>query len=474
MAASTDPPRRLLPDWKDMQGLVLSAYPHLDQASYLLFAIDEPAGARRWLAATCDRVTSAFRLPESRQPRSPRTNRICYVNIAFTSSGLRALTETADDFADAFVEGIHHPAHRRTLLGDVGANAPEDWDWGGRNDDTRVDVLVMVFAEVGAPLDEEVDAIMPAGGGVRLVRRQDAEPLSTMRGREHFGFADGISQPILEGSVDAERFPESIHVTALGEFVIGYPDSSGTTVGVADKAGRIIPLPRVDDCLDFGRNGTYLVLRQLQQHVDAFWSTMSALTARGGRPNPPAARRLAEKIVGRTMEGAPLVPYANLDDNEFVYAEDPFGYGCPLGAHVRRANPRDSFENSNLPFEPGNDHRILRRGRSYVRRDGRAESGNVERGLLFLCLNADIERQFEFIQQNWVNNTSFLGLAGEADPLIGTRSALHASADGRRFTLAGMPAPVCVADLPQFVTVRGGGYFFLPGLRALRYLTRHA
>jgi Dyp-type peroxidase family len=462
MGASTDRSPHLLPAWDDMQGLVLSAYPHLGCASYLFFTVDNAAAARRWLARIRTRITSAFKPPASRRPH-------CHVNVAFTATALEALGGRLENFSDAFTEGMHGRIHRTILLGDVGDNDPANWRWGGRAE-TRVDVLAMVFADAAEPLETEVAGIMP-GEGLRLVLRQDALSFSTTGGREHFGFKDGISQPILQGSADAERFPESIHVTALGEFVIGYPNAAGVSIGREDGAKRSIPLPAVGDCPGFGRNGTYLVLRQLQQHVEAFWAEMTERTMVKGRRDADAERRLAEKIVGRSVDGTPLVPYANVDDNEFVYAEDPYGYGCPLGAHVRRANPRDSFENNNLPFEPTNDHRILRRGRSYIYQD--EHTGALERGLLFLCLNADIERQFEFIQQNWINNTSFLGLADENDPLIGNRPPAARGA-GSTFTLGGLPAPVCVADLPRFVTVRGGGYFFLPGLAALGYLSGHA
>jgi len=461
MAASTDR-RRLLPDWGDMQGLVLSAYPHLECASYLFFIVDDAHDARGWLARIRDRITSALKLPASRRQRR-------HVNLAFTAAALEALGGPLRGFSDPFIEGMHGRIHRKILLGDIGDNDPANWRWGGR-EETRVDVLAMVFADTAGQLEAEVAEIMP-GRGLRLILRQDALSFSTTEGREHFGFKDGISQPILQGSADAERFPESIHLTALGEFVIGYPNAAGVAIGREDGAKRSIPWPAVGDCPGFGRNGTYLVLRQLQQHVEAFWAEMTARTMVNGRRDADAERRLAEKIVGRSVDGTPLVPYANVDDNEFVYAEDPYGYGCPLGAHVRRANPRDSFENNNLPFEPTNDHRILRRGRSYICQDG--NTGSLERGLLFLCLNADIERQFEFIQQNWVNNTSFLGLAGEDDPLIGNRR-LDPRGGRSTFTLGGLPAPVCVADLPRFVTVKGGGYFFLPGLAALEYLSGHA
>ena len=303
-----------------------------------------------------------------------------------------------------------------------------------------------------------------------------ARRLRDAQGREHFGFTDGISQPILAGSTDAERFPESMHVTALGEFVLGYPDSGGKAIGYQDDAGRSVRLPSVHGCPEFGLNGSYLVVRQLYQDVAEFWKSVSDRSLVNGQRDPQAAQLLASKIVGRWPDGTPLVPYANRDDNEFGFGEDPYGYGCPMGAHVRRANPRDSLGNTNLPFTPRNDHRILRRGRSYGDPPKDLfEKDDEDRGLVFLGLNADLERQFEFVQQNWINNTAFAGLCDERDPLVGSRSvAAHGSGT---FTIASLPAPLRLHDLPRFVTVKGGQYFFLPGLRALRHLaglTSHA
>jgi hypothetical protein len=140
-----------------------------------------------------------------------------------------------------------------------------------------------------------------------------------------------------------------------------------------------------------------------------------------------------------------------------------------VGAHIRRANPRDS-----LGTDPGaarsgaNRRRLLRRGRPYgpplpasaPQHDGRA------RGMMFLCLNADIERQFEFVQQTWVNNPVFGGLYAERDPLIG---AIDGSG---RFTVQAHPVSTRMSGLARFVQVVGGGYFFLPGMSALTYLAR--
>jgi Dyp-type peroxidase family len=277
----------------------------------------------------------------------------------------------------------------------------------------------------------------------------EARRLSDAKGREHFGFADGISQPILQGSTDAQRFPESPHVTALGEFVFGYRDEHGATSGPADGAAA------------FARNGTYLVARQIEQHVGEFHAFCERATLSNGAPDPEAASRLEAKIIGRLPDGTPLVPNGDRRDNDFGFAEDPFGYGCPVGAHVRRANPRGSLGNQNVPHEPDNAHRILRRARSYGSsyHPGVLDSG---RGLLFLALNADIERQFEFIQQNWINSPSFNGIDGERDPLVGGDVVPH-----QTFTIPGVPAPCRIHNVPRFVNVVGGQYFFLPGKQAL-------
>ena len=265
-----------------------------------------------------------------------------------------------------------------------------------------------------------------------------------MQGREYFGFKDGLSQPILDGSRDAERFPESMHLTELGEIVLGYRNADGLTPAV----------PSLTSCPEFGKNGTYLVARQLQQHVDAF---RDFVNEKAGH-DPMAADYLASKIVGRELDGTPLVPYTTADDNEFGFAEDAHGYGCPMGAHIRRANPRDAFVNTNAGRpspRSANRHRIVRRGRAYETNPQDDVTHAWERGLLFVGLNGDLERQFEFIQGDWINNSGFAGLSDERDPLIG-----HHTGD-QAFTIQGLPAPACVAALPHFVTVRGGELFFL-------------
>ena len=175
-------------------------------------------------------------------------------------------------------------------------------------------------------------------------------------------------------------------------------------------------------------------------------------------------------MVGRWQNGQSLVrhPHGPREgsevDNDFLYGvEDPAGLRCPLGAHIRRANPRESFDpGSQAQLSITNRHRIVRVGRSYDRQEGRSDNP----GLLFMALNADIERQFEFVQQTWILAPSFHGLQNEVDPMIGRRSV------SRHMTIPTPSGPLCLKGLQDFVAVRGSGYFFLPGRAAMRFLAR--
>jgi Dyp-type peroxidase family len=256
-----------------------------------------------------------------------------------------------------------------------------------------------------------------------------------------------------------------------GEFVLGYRNAYG----------KVTPVPRAETHTahpwDFGRDGTYLVFRQLAQDVAGFWQYVDAQTrAADGTPDEEARVRLAAKMVGRWPSGAPLVRTPHADDpdlgadNSFGYAQwDRDGLRCPLGAHARRSNPRDVNPDArpSRALALANQHRLIRRGRVYGPGldDPLAGDDGRERGLFFICLNANIERQFESVQQHWCNNEKFHGLYDEADPVVATQPE-----GGGRFTVADTPVRTKHHDVPTFVTVRGGAYFFLPGVRALRCL----
>jgi len=223
---------------------------------------------------------------------------------------------------------------------------------------------------------------------------------------------------------------------------------------------------------DFGRNGTYLVFRKLAQHVGLFRDFLTQNAPPGGQD------LLAAKLVGRWASGAPLTLHPTRDpgiaSNDFGYhKKDRNGFQCPIGAHIRRANPRDDLEHdSQQSVLTVERHRILRRGVLYGPRllEGKPDDGQP-RGLLFICLNADIRRQFEFIQQTWLNNPKFAGLHNDRDPIVGANREPGQPPKGRyEMIIQQETVRKRLRDLPRFVTMRGGGYFFLPGIKALRFL----
>ena len=452
------------PAWQDIQGLVVSAYVHLDAAAYVLLTIDDAKAARAWLGQTATRVTSAAERPGIEELAAIRERSPVNVNVAFSFSGLQKLLHPlgaaeCDSFQRPFVEGIAGSEHRRRILGDTGTSCPGKWNWGGGREPI-IDVLLMVFAVNKDVVHSTVDTIL-AGSGMKEVKALDALSRKAADEHEHFGFMDGISQPILKGTPAAERSRDSRHLTELGEFVFGYPDEEKQpTCG-----------PALAKNPAFGKNGSYLVFRQLRQDVKAFWDFVHAQTlTAAGAEDPVAAGRLASKMIGRCPDGRMLVPDGSLaipaENNEFDFGGDRNGFGCPLGSHVRRANPRRSIALARTPETEPNRHRVLRRTRLYGEKaaDLRVED-REERGLLFLVLNADIERQFEFVNQNWINNSGFAGIQDERDPLVGRRDE-----GPNLFSVQGEPARVRKGPLQEFVTVKGGEYFFLPGIAALEYL----
>lgn len=455
----------------DVQGLLVSGYATMHRATYVMLEVLDPEGARRWLDRLLPRITTSLRPSERR----------C-VNIAFTAAGLRRLGMAEADvrtFSVPFQEGMAEP-HRSRILGDHGPSDPSTWAWGGPGDD-RLHVLLLLF---GCDADElaevEFDELTPVvDTAVRIVRRLTPEPLPGKVnvgkfGVEHFGFADGMSQPVLRGSGQEHRYTgDDARRTVVepGEFVLGYRNAYG----------RITPVPRVGSGRghpwDFGRNGTYLVFRQLAQDVAGFWQYVDEQT-RGpdGTGDEEARIRLAAKMVGRWPSGAPLVRTPHRDDpdtgadNSFGYAQwDRAGLRCPIGAHARRSNPRDVSPDArpSRALELANQHRLIRRGRVYGEGLDSPLDGDdgIERGLFFICLNANIERQFEFVQQHWCNNEKFHGLFDESDPITGAQPE-----GGGRFTVQDAPVRTKHHCVPNFVTVRGGSYFFLPGVQAVRWL----
>jgi deferrochelatase/peroxidase EfeB len=498
-AAVSAPPRAV--DYADVQGVVRFGYKHLTEACYLLLRIRDASAARAWLRDAP--VTSAAELPQ------PPTSAL---QVAFTAPGLRALgvpDRVVSAFSFEFVGGLGDDESRSRRIGDVGANAPSGWRWGVG--DNVPDAMVMLFAVPGHLAEVERNVKTPAfDAAFALLRRLDTSDLG---GVEPFGFVDGISQPKLDWDRKRNTVGDQLDFSnevALGEFLLGYPNeyTKYTERPLVDDDRSSAALAAAADTpskKDVGLNGTYLVVRELEQDVRGFRQFLDQ-HARDAGLEPPA---FGAALVGRAFGGETAMPRSKdpipgigpdpdeIRLNQFTYDDDPVGVKCPVGSHVRRANPRNA-DYAGRPagilarlvalfgfgphgyrddvMSPTRFHRILRRGREYgpgltaTEALQPAPPGDPERGLHFMCVNANISRQFEFLQNAWAMSTKFDCLTTESDPLLGNREPIQGCPDTGNFTVPRDGAVRGrVSGMPQFVTVRGGAYFFLPSLRALRY-----
>lgn len=414
--------------------------------------------------------------------------------LAVSSAGLEALglpPEGLATFPPAFLDDMTHP-HRARILGDSGPDAPEYWWWGRRPG--HVALLTYGKSEAAlADLDARLTAIA-ATHGADLEHVVPMAAYDPARNAEPFGFADGISQPVIRGAYKGLKSGDPLHLVEPGEFVLGYPDNRGNlppgpTLSALDDPENELPVldggtdfsrSDVNNPRDLGFNGSYLVIRQLEQDPEAFDAYCAEearrLATRLGPPYRITPDFIAAKLVGRWRNGAPIVrsPYSASEAPEIIAengfelgSEDPEGLRCPFGAHIRRANPRDSLNpGSTDQISISNRHRIMRIGRKYAHGPGQKP------GLLFMCLNGDLERQFEFVQQTWLHGPVIslscpITLSGEKDPLLSPGDSPE-----NRFTVPSTDGPVKLSPMKRFVTLRGGGYFFLPGKRLIRYLSR--
>lgn len=457
----------------NIQGIILRGYGHLTAACFLLLRVNDRHRAAPWIAnlPITDAQTAALR------HAAPGP----FINVAFTHAGLSALQldrEVLEVFPREFVEGMGTDERAR-ILGDVGTSAPSQWQWGVGI--TEPHVVLMIYSETDtslAPLQAHYELAAQAAG-MELITRLDTKLLTGRK--EHFGFRDGIAQPAVQGARDIE--PKGNTLPA-GEIFLGCENAFGNTTHAPSSA--LAP---------FGLHGSYMVLRTLSQDVRGFWRYCRAQSGPHGAAADPIT--LASKMVGRWPSGAPLTLHPDCDPGPEFEDQDRFGYAkhdedglrCPFGSHVRRSNPRDSLvaESADKAVEVSNRHRIMRRGRAHgaplvdpldpalIVANLDTLTDDTDRGLHFISFQGNLERQFEFVQQQWCNNPKFAGLNSEADPLIGVHEVptrVGVGVDPPVFTVPALPVRRRARDMQRFVHVRGGSYFFMPSLSAVRLLAR--
>jgi Dyp-type peroxidase family len=504
----------------DIQGDILAGFrkDHV-RLVFVQFADAAVAELKKWLASFAAEVSTVrqvagfntvFRTMRDQMGREPDELSVLWRNISFTSQGLKKLIGPAEvaKFADAaFRNGAEA---RSTVIGDPSdGSAGDAMGWVIGSGQNVPDALVIIAADdkddadaEAAKLQANIASFIACPAYVEKGQVRASDP-----GHEHFGYKDGISQPGVrgkkpDGSYFTPRFldrtdPSFVYYAAPGqplvwpgEFLLNLEKQKGNNTDPLDWRKMI-------DAPEWATNGSYLVFRRLQQDVQAFNDLVeqvhSTLIADAGFSKTPLELAGA-MLVGRFKSGCPLMRsttdnQALADDvyaaNNFVFSEDtptylipenptvrpdgfpratadPHGMRCPLGAHIRKVNPRDQ----ETDFGDGYNNlqkRILRRGIPYGETDfDPMHPDRSDRGLLFMCYQASIVDQFEFLMQDWVNRSDHPEDQSGDDPLLSTRSARVFNACRPDTSML----PVNLRRAPIMAT--GAAYLFVPPISALR------
>lgn len=476
---------------ENIQGYLIHGYAHMLYSRFVYLQISDAKAFKKWLSTSWMEMTSARHIHD-KSKISPT-----HLNLAFTHDGLRALglnEENLAAFSREFRQGMVSD-HRTRLLGDFGTSRPELWNWGGPRTD-HIHLCLMVFGNDKTSTDDlEKDKIVCLNYYRELASQFDANGLTELfsidgqtqpDNKEHFGFRDGISQPIIEGS---GRVGDKDDVIKAGEFLFGYKNEFGvypdTPLIVKEQGDLNLLSPDAGGSgqKDIGKDGTFMVMRQLDQDVNKFWSFMNENTLNpDGSINEAESLKLAAKMMGRWQNGAPITlfpdsdPGPNSDINDFGYSKfDKDGVKCPFGSHLRRMNPRDNVDDHGIKesLKLSKQHRIIRRARLYgdiYEGSPTMTTPNGEVGLLFICFNIDISRQYEFLQYTWSNLPKNKELYNDPDPVIGVKETPDFEEE-QNFTLQDLPVSKTIKDLPRVIKVKGGAYFFFPSINVLRFLS---
>ena len=513
-------------DLHDIQGNVVKGYGRYGypKARYIFYRIDDEVAGRQFVQDLLPLITTGVPWSEPTNPQGGSKPPPVTTNIAFTFEGLENIgvpQKSMQSFPDDFAMGMKK---RKDILGDNLSSAPERWDEIWQSE--PVHLWISINGKDEKVIDKRYKEISKLitkskGGVVQLSGHSgpngDYQSASAIykNGKatptEHFGYRDGISDPYFQGSpgnparvIGGGKPTREDPTTAAGwepietgEFILGHRDEAFETPAA--------PTPPL-----LGFNGSFLVYRKLHQNVGSFnkyWDDLA-------KSYPEGKEMLAAKFAGRWRNGAPLASFpSEKEADEFAekllaaeikyFTEDPrsqqtveeyaalrkqlvaFNYEkdlegarCPLGAHVRRVNPRGALEfgNAGAFKTPGaliNRRRVMRRGLPYGEvKDSSRDDG--DHGIIFMVIGASITRQFEFVQQQWINYGNDFKLANDKDPLLGNHGADENGQGTGRMMIEGdqetKKPPFFCNGMPRFVETRGGDYFFVPSLTALHML----
>jgi deferrochelatase/peroxidase EfeB len=432
----------------DIQHYLLTR-PNATIAQYNFISFKNAESGRKWIAALSDKIGTVKSVMEASETD------MRWVTLAFTFNGLRKLgldEHSLSTFPEPFRQGM---AARAAMLGDTGANHPDNWEDNITSPDLHA--VVILFARDQNERErcvKEHQVYLDQNPGVEILSTlllEAVPPFDYVH--EHFGYRDRITTPVIEG-MNIEATPGSHPPSKPGEFFLGYPDETGTVPQ--------LPLPEV-----LTKNGSYLAYRKMREHVGRFRDFLKE-----NGETPEEQELVAAKMMGRWRKtGAPLVLCPDKDDKELAWDEkrnnnfdygkmDPHGYACPVGAHIRRMNVRD-----NQVSQIMNRRLIIRRGGTYgpYLPDDAPDDG-ANRGIAVFAGCADISRQFEFLISVWSNDLEFEEL-NERDPFCGLQDGTLDMVIPKR------PIKKKLKSLPAFTNVSGGAYFFLPSINGLRYLS---
>jgi porphyrinogen peroxidase len=461
----------------DIQGMLDSGFGWLTSSRFFLLTIGDghEDQARKWLSEIAGGkwMVSAKRVKNRKKNQMEPVREA--VAIAFSFSGLAklGLEETSGHpFPTPFRSGMGSRL-REDLLRD---DSREEWRWSDVEGFAGRQTVHVVVAQWWLA-DGQPEMPPPCSDAFCRITTVENRPGSFQNGKlyEPFGFRDGIAQPVIRGLRDEEGDnPKRVKQDAGGLYEDRLVDPGEFVLGYRNQYDELTYTPDVEHWARSGRathpggrftlNGSYLAVRQIQQEVKAFKEFEAASQAQGAA--------ICAKLMGRSKDGLPLSwkgrPNAQVSDSTadaFRYqVDDANGFMCPKGAHIRRANPRDSLGvDVKSGIKSSKLHRLLRRGRPYLEM---IEGNDRREGLFFIACNADLERQFEFICQRWVRNFRFGNLPNEDDPVVGS------PAQPKRFTIPKLPTGDEVS-LQAFTRTLGGGYFFLPGITALKFIVGH-